>query len=183
MGKKGIILLGVLAGIGAIGYGMYIWFNKQIEGAMNYCYKFSKINIISLKKERIAFTLNVKVKQNSDIRLTLTGYEFDVLINGRKIIKLSEDREIEILPKAVSNFTTTVDFNPSNMFNIADLISLVYYGTMERDKFIIEIVGKLNVKANFLEIKDLPMNIKMTLAEIMAPANEADEKNYQCKIY
>lgn len=179
--KSIIFTVATFAAIGAIAFGFYQFYKRQMRLALSFCYKFSKINIITLSKTKLTLDLTLKIRNQSDIRLNLSDYSFQVWINGKFITVISSVSNTDLLANAVSFLTLRVDFDPSKVFDANDLVTLTLTALTDKKNFIIKIKGKISAKANFIKIKDLPIDMQMSLEDIMKPDEKADEK-IECKI-
>jgi len=181
---KTLIAISVFAGIAAIGYGMYNFVSQQIKGAMNFCYKIANVKFTAISNSLVSFILELKLLQNSDLRLKLKHYYLNIAINNKVVASIKGDKEIDILPKAVSYLSTVVSFNPSSIFDIGYITELLYNATLNQKEFIIEISGSVLVKANFISLT-LPIKAKMSLEDIMkpSPVDPNKDKQMSCKIY
>jgi LEA14-like dessication related protein len=186
MNKGAKVLLSVLAlaGTVAVGYGLYGFVLKQIKGAMNFCYKIANVKFVAISANLVSFVLDIKLLQNSDFRLQINNYFLNIAINGKVVASVKSSKTIDVLPKAVTYLSANVSFNPSNLFDMDYVLGLLSTAVTDQKNFIIEISGSVDVSVNFLHFP-LPIKIKMTLADIMAPSPVDPKKDKQmvCKIY
>lgn len=180
--KKVIITLSILAGIGGLGFALYAFYKRQITLAMSYCYKFSNISFINTSKDRFTIDLTLKIKNQSDIRLNLPNYMFEVYINNKFITTVASAVPTDLLANAVSLLTVRIDFNPSKVFNFSDVLSLIASALTDKSKFVIRLKGKISANISFIKIKDMPIDMQMTLADILAPADPNAPEKLQCQI-
>jgi len=181
---KPIVIISSILGLGAIGYGLYKFIASQLVGAMNFCYKIAGFKFITLNKNLIQLKIDIKLLQNSDVRLTLKKYDLDIFINGVKAANINESKNLDILPKAVSYLTAGVTIYPKKVFKETFLGDLIYNAVMDKSKVVVEIKGTLKAVATFIPIS-FPIAIKMNLAELTAPTTPtiSNNKQAECKIY
>lgn len=181
--KKAIIIGTMLIGIAGIGYAFYSYIKKQIQQAMSFCYKFSAINFLKLDKSEFIILLTIKIRNQSDIRLNLDSYSFDVFINGKYVTNIVSPSSIDLLANAVSEFPVKIIFNPSKLFNLADVVSLISTALTDKKNFLIKLKGNISASVSFIRVKNLPIDMQMSLEEILAPAdpNKPNDK-LDCKI-
>lgn len=181
--KKLIIAFSIIVGIAGIGYGISKFIASQIKGAMNFCYKISNISFIDLSAKLITFKLQLKFLQNSDFRVKINSYDIDIIINGKKVVKINERKTVDVLPKAVSFISTIVSFSPEKIFKGGYIGDLIYSATLNQKNFIIQTKGTMNATVNFLPLS-IPIDVKMSLAEILKPVPvDPKEEKMICKIY
>lgn len=181
---KSLIALFAISGAVSMGYGLYLFIAAQIRGAMNFCYKIANVKFISISGDLISFVLDLKFLQNSDFKVTINSYFFNIAINNKLVASIKDTTKIIVLPKAVSLIKTHVKFNPSQFFKLDYLTGLLYTATADQKNFVIQVKGTVNVQLNMLSFK-LPIDIKMNLEDIMkpSPTNIKDDKMLTCKIY
>jgi LEA14-like dessication related protein len=167
--KKIVVTTSVLAGIGAIVYGLYKFYKYQVSLAMEYCYKISNYKINALDQNGINMDLFIKIENKSDFVITIVGYDLDILINGKDVGHIVSSSQYTLLNKSITEISVNVLFNPLASFNLMDVVSLLSYAATDKSKFIVEVKGTISGKMNFIQIKNFPIDIKMSLAEILAP--------------
>jgi len=167
--KKVLITTSVLAGIGAVAYGLYKFYKYQVSLAMQYCYKISNYKFNTLNQDGINMDLFVKIENKSDFVFTIVGYSLDILINNNKVGTVISKQQYTLANKSITEIGLNVLFNPIASLNLTEAITLVSYALTAQSKFIVEIKGTFTGKMNFIQIKDFPLDIKMSLADIMAP--------------
>jgi hypothetical protein len=62
-----------------------------------------------------------------------------------------------------------IKFDPLKFWKESDALALVIYATTSRKNFIIRVNGYLSAKMNFISIANMPIDISMTLDEILNP--------------
>jgi hypothetical protein len=167
--KKIIITTSIFAGIGAIAFGLYKFYKYQLSLAMQYCYKISRYNFNALNQDGINMDLFINIENKSDFSVTIIGYNLDILVNNNKVGTVISKTQYTLANKSITEIGLNILFNPLTSFNLTDVISLLGYALTDKSKFIIEVKGSLSGKMNFIQIKDFPIDIKMSLADILAP--------------
>ena len=181
--NKNLIVGSIIIGLGLLGIGIYAFYKRQIALVTNFCYKLANLKFINLKIDQVTLDLTVKFKNQSDISVGLSSYNFDVYINGNFITNISSTSDAVILANAVSSLVVRIDFNPSSVFDLQGAGKLLYQALTDKSNFIIEIKGTVSAKINFVKINNFPLDINMCLADILAPSNKDDTMNLQCTIY
>ncbi len=180
--KKIIIKLSmIVAGAGII-YAFYNYYKREMQLAMSFCYKFSKVKIVKASKDQFIINLTIKIRNQSDLRINLQNYSFEVYINGKFITVISSVSSVDLLANAVSELPVRIEFNPQKLFNIADVTKLIATALTDQNNFKIQLKGKIAAAINFIKIKDLPIDMTMSLAEIMKPADPNAPAKLDCKI-
>lgn len=174
--KKWIIIIAIIIVLLAVG-GYFA--KKQLDKAMKYCYKYdiskSKINKVSAKEINIDFAIDFK--NNSDIEAQINGYTFDVVINDLKVSKLSSKAKISIKPASFTTIIVPIKLDLSGLNGIS-LGPIIKYMVTDRSKVMITVKGVVSGGALGINIDDMPIEISMSLAEIMKPSTEPET---ECK--
>ncbi len=170
--KKGIIIIVIIISLIVVaGY----FAKKQFDKVMKYCYNYnikqSKINKISSSIIDIDFALDFK--NNSDLEAQIDGYNFDILLNDVKISHVSSSAPVKIKSKAFTTITIPIKVNVTsllskNLLNLETAKNLI----SDRSKIMIGIKGVVSAGALGLKVKDMPIEISMSLTEMMAPSTE-----------
>jgi LEA14-like dessication related protein len=174
--KKVVIFSAIIAGLAGIGYGLYRFYKKQIDLALSYCYKISGAKFNTVTKNRINLDLMVKILNNSAFQADLTGYDFDVFINGKFIAKIAGSKAQSIASKGVSELGLNIDFNPDKVFNADDLMKLITWYFTDKANVVIQVRGSFSVRLNFIKVSEYPIDVKMSLADITAPEDPKKPK-------
>jgi LEA14-like dessication related protein len=165
--RKLLTITGILGGLGLLGFGMYQFFNEQINKAMNYCYKIKRYKFRQVTKDNIGMDIDVLIRNRSSFDLDVYGYNFNIFVNDRKVANVVNNTKQTINNNALSQVTVSVDFKPKDLFpTLNQALTLVYYATVEKSKFIIKVQGSVSAGSSFIKLKDLPVEITMNLQEI-----------------
>jgi LEA14-like dessication related protein len=182
MSKKAVILSAIFLGLAGMGFALYQFVKRELLLAQSYCYKFGSVNVITVNENRFTIDLTIKIKNQSDLRITITNYNFKIFINDKQVLTLSSVANVDVLANAVSELTVRIDFDPSSVFNLSDIASLGVLALTNQSQFFITLSGTIDAKVNFISIKNLPFNKKMSLAQIMAPDNADPTAKLDCNI-
>ncbi len=163
-----VIVIALLVGMGFIA-------KKQFDKAMKYCYNYnikkSKVGKVSATALVIDFAIDFK--NNSDISATLDGYKFDVLINNIKVGDVSSNKDTPLAANSMTTVMVPINVNPSALLSKklinADTVKNII---SDKSKVIMTIKGVMSGGAVGLKIKDMPIEISMSLAEMLAPSTE-----------
>lgn len=183
--KKGVkILIGVVLSLGAISLLGYKYLSKQLDLLTNSCFRFRNFKFKKLTKTDVTLTINLFVKNMSNIAFTLKGYYFDVFINDMKVGVITKAVNQNIKGnEEVSNLSLDLSFNPTKIYknNEQKIALLLSYALVNRDKFIIEFKGFVDVKQNVI-IKKQDIDVKFSLTEILSNKDESSTSVGACKI-
>jgi LEA14-like dessication related protein len=174
-----IILLVSIIVIAGVGFYLY----KQGMALLNYCFnidwKKTKVNKIS--KDGLDVVLGIDIKNNSDITINVTGYKFDILVNGKKVGQVVNKDDFKWLPKSLSTLyvKVIVDFKElvKNKVLSGDLIAKLL---LDQSKVIITIKGDVSVGLFGVNLKNYPVEVSSSLADYMAPSTNPEAETV-CK--
>lgn len=177
--KKSLITVGIISSIGAVAYGIYLFYKRQVALALQFCYKIADFNLYKVSKELINFELFVKIQNNSNLSLTINSYDLDVILAGRKIANLKSSKSIQIFSTNVSTIPLMINFNPSEVFDKDYLVSLLAYMVTDQTKVTIQVVGTMDITMDFVHLKKFKFNYETTMSKII---NSKADENMQCAI-
>jgi LEA14-like dessication related protein len=177
--RKSIMAVGIVTSLAAIGYGIYLFYKRQIALALQYCYKISNIKIYHVRKDSISFELFVKIQNKSDFSLTINSYDLNIILNDRQIARIKSEKFYKITPSGISEISLAVDFDPSKVFDKDYLASLLSYMVVDQSKIVLKIKGTLNVSMDFIRLKDFDFEYSTTMSKIV---NAKPAENVKCDI-
>jgi LEA14-like dessication related protein len=177
--RKTILGVGIVASVAAIGYGVYLFYKRQVALALQYCYKLSGIKIFHVRKDSINFEITVKIQNKSNVTVTMNGYDLDIYMNEKKIANVKSERRFIIAQTGVSEVAFEVDFDPSKVFDAKYLLNLLAYWLTDQTKIVLRVTGSLNLSMDFIRMKDFKFDYQTTISEIV---NSAPDANLKCDI-
>lgn len=180
--KKILIPLLTIGGLTALGVGMYYHFKNQFDKALKYCYKFEGYDFVEISEDGIILDLFLKFQNKSDIDIILTGYKFDIIVNGKYVGNIQNKVQELIKANDISNITARLTFNPKNFFKFQDILKLIAYTVSAKHKFKIRITGGINVQSNFITIKNIPVEYNTNLKELTDDKSESEGNTDECDI-
>jgi LEA14-like dessication related protein len=172
---KVIVKLGLIAGISALGFGLYSLYKQQIYYLKQYCYKIHSFVPTKFSAKQISFDLTIKLLNRSSFALNLESYSFDVFLQGKYITSVSSSVLNVINPKAVSYINVGVNVIPGNIVNKDVLAQVVGYYITDKSKIIISLKGDITASSSFIRVKKLPVDFSDTLENLMNPSNNSDK--------
>lgn len=173
--KKLFIGIGLLGGIGTLGYGLYKYYMVQIAKAMNYCYKIKSYKINNFSMTNLSMNLGVLFRNQSEFDLDIYGYNITVYINDVKTAVLKSNSKTAIAHNDTTLINMQVDVNPQIIFSdTKKLAQIILWSVTDTSKIIIRIEGTLSAGASFITVKDLPLKISMSMKEIMTDDPNAE---------
>lgn len=160
--KKLLLFLG----IGGLGYGIYNFYEKQVQ-LLNYLsYKIVGIKIINTTLENLDLEVLLEIQNDSEINLTITDYYFNVFINGQNIgtiVNSTLNQKFDGFGNK-SVFPLLVRINNSVFFGKEGLIKGLLTNLQDSR---MDIVGYYGVKKGFLKFKDIEIKETFLLKEYL----------------
>jgi len=151
--------------------GAYFGYIQYIK-AMNYCYninaKKTKVNNIGIKSISIDFAIDFK--NNSDLEANIDGYQFDILLNGIKVSGATSNTQVIMKPNSLTTIIIPININPEsllskqlvNLKTLSDIVS-------NRSNVIIAVNGSVSGGVLGIKVKQLPIQLSYSLAELLTP--------------
>lgn len=160
-----LIWAGISVALLAFGYKMY----NQVHLAKEYCWRIAGIAVKRFSRELIEFELLVRFLNKSTLEATITGFNFDIFINDKKIANIARQTSIIVQKQGVTAFSLPVSLNPSTKFTFNEIVSLAanYLSKAGQDKIKVKIAGIINVKAYGVNIKNIDVNIAYSIKELL----------------
>ena len=149
--RNTLIVSGILGGFAVFGYTMY----RTIMKAMKIDVKPSNISILNKDSNGISLSIDLLLKNPSDLKLILQAQEYDIYLNGVFITRLNTDVPQTLLPNAISTLNLQLNLNYKDLLaklnvatgvGIADKINVITNLKSQR----LKLDAKLNVKYGIL---------------------------------
>jgi len=166
MGKSEIkyVLIGLIA-LMLAGVGVYAIQQKALISRIKVL--FGRAKLISLSWDKIAIDIFLKVINVSDIDVNIEGYQLTAYINDRRITSFMSNQPGYIQANGESEIALNIITNPiealGNIFK-KDVLSAIF---LDYSKVIIRIKGVISVNHRGLDIKDIPIDLKENLKNLM----------------
>lgn len=170
MGKYGKMILGlsIVGLIGAFAYNVM----KQVQKLTEFCYDFGGYKINSISFKEIAMDVILRVKNKSDVSVTVTGYSLRVYVNGNFVSKIESNKQQVIPAQKKEPFSLSFAFDPKvalkNVFTMQNILA----GAVDKSKVIIRIDGRFSANVGGVKASNIPVEIESSLAEMLAPSPE-----------
>jgi LEA14-like dessication related protein len=178
--KTTILKVGIAAGIIGLVVGIYSLYRRQLYLAMQYCYKLYKVVPKKFTKESIEMDVILKILNRSNFDLTVKSYAIDIYINDVFVTTVSSSVESLLVANGVSLFTANVKIDPAKVFKPLYLINLISSYITDKSKITIRAIGILSVKADFITIKQLPINYADTLKALLTVDPKTESEKLVC---
>lgn len=163
--KQKIILFGSITLLAGVAY----YFYKQAKKAYDFCYKIKKVKINKLNRAFTSIDLTFDFQNKSKLEFMVTKQDFDVLINDTLVSKIQSTQPFALRPETWSPLTTTINFNPDEVFKNVKSIEFLKNMLGGTDKIKIKVVGKIGVKSGVISAT-IPLDITYTLKELLTPS-------------
>lgn len=166
--KRALVITGVLAlGTGIVLLGRHLY--RQAKLLMDFCFQVDGYNLIELNRKRIAFSVDLKVRNKSKINVDIISYSFNIKVNGKFISQVKSTGMIaETLPaEGIGGITATIDIRPDQAIkNLAnwDFISGIL---IDQKNVKISFEGGLSANVAGIKIINIPISVNTTVGEIM----------------
>jgi LEA14-like dessication related protein len=166
--KAFYITTAVLAACGLF-YGGYIVITEQIRLLKSYCYRIKNVKVRTANKDLIEFQMDLMFKNQSDVDVDIKGYKFDILIDSIHVGFVESKTAQIIKAKTVSLFSITVKVLPKEVFrDLVQIIGLLAKFATNPNSIVVTIKGNITAKHSIIMVKDLPIEMSMTIAESLS---------------
>lgn len=165
--KKTVIGIGIIAGLIAIGIGISKLLKEQVRLLFSYCYRIKNARIKSFKADSVEMDLIILLRNQSDITVDILGVDLDVYIEGVKVTQIKDSELITWKARSVSDVGFNIKFSPKDIFKSSELSKLLVKAAYNYKDLSVRTVGKVSVKHSFIKAKNVPLDITMTIADIL----------------
>jgi len=167
--NKKHIIFGAL-GVAIIGVATYM--ATQYKLLKNACYVVAGAIVNKLSLSQVKFTLLLNVKNNSDIDFTITNQQYDVYVNEMLVSKVDNPENTEIFSNGSTTFKINVDFNPQDLLKVG--LENIEKLLLDKDKLVIEIVGKLSLRSGIVILNNYPIEERLTFKELLTKDSQTE---------
>lgn len=175
-GKKIAIWSGVLLGAGTLLYFGYNYIQNQIKLLTKLGYKFVGYKILKFSFQQIIVDIDLELENQSNIGITLNGYNIDVSMNGQNVAKLQNDKLSQYLaPNGKSQIKLNVSFVPGDVLKQAFNLQNILTSLTNPDAIVFGFNGTVSAKTTGLMVKNYPISVTLPLSKMLpsAPASVA----------
>lgn len=169
--KKTWIAVAAIATIGVVGY--FWWKNFSFTDKIDWEVKGHSLRFTGFTNGRVEIYVNVTSQLPT---ATITGYDIDLFINNKFIAKAKSDQRQTLERGKVSRLVIASDFDPlkitGNVFNLQLLKDII----KNKLNTTFTTKGSINVEIAGVEVKSIPVDVTMTLAEMFEPTPPEPEK-------
>jgi LEA14-like dessication related protein len=151
---------------------------KQIDLLMKYCYKIKGFKIVSFTKDRLKCSFTVLFRNKSDIGVKIKSYYVDIILNGKNLGRVSNEKLMTLKPNGVSELFVDADLNPEKAYTLKEILALLGYLALDKSKIVFTFDGKARIKYSFLPVIGVPFKLTYTLKELL----EDDTEEEVCKV-
>lgn len=160
--KKGAIAI-VLILIVAMSIYAYVQVKKLIDAE----WKFAGVKLKELNLARLVFDLSFDIDNKGGAEVTVSEQQYDVLINGRLVSKVTKPEAVKIGARQTSRMPLTIaihsdDFKKALGSNWQSIL------LWQPEKMLIRITGSFSMTAGIISLKRFPFDTSYTLNELIA---------------
>ena len=167
---KAGVKVAVWSAVGLVLVGVGVWGYRQYNLLLDFCYKITKFQILAFKKDKISIKFFLKFRNQSDVSLTLRGFDVDVYLMDKLLAKVTNPKTIRIKKDSITelDFVTTV--NPQNTgIKVSDLTTWVlWYASGQREKLQFRFVVTAKAGVGIVTYPIKQFEIKYNLADLLA---------------
>jgi hypothetical protein len=158
--KKALLLI---AGLGVLSTGVYLYFKKQMDLISKFTWKISGFKINKISLTNLDINLNIKFTSVADLEAKINRVYLDLFLEGKNVGYVTQTQAFIIPAKGTSDVPINISINPQYIFkNITDIILGV-----AKDKDInFKIKGFADVKSGFFSTT-LPIEYETSLKEYL----------------
>ncbi len=165
----------ILAPLLFMGFSIYNQYNK----AMDFCFNTVGWRPVTFSRRRMAFEVDLEIKNKSDLDVDITDYDLDVYIDGNYAVKVKspvdkqtgKPKSQKLPPRGFGTITMLIDFNPDEVFKSVNKMDVITGIIFDPASVKIRFKGVFSVKVSGLGIDNFPYDGQYTLKD-MIPDSE-----------
>src|ERR1035437_4855713 len=150
--------------------GLGAWGVYQYELALKYCYKIKSFNINDASLSNINATLSVAIRNFANIGISILSVDLDVYVNNIKLTNINSKESQKLDGNGVSIISFGIHVTPKEIagLGIGQISTLIAALLGDKSKINVRIIGTVGVGLGVLTLKQLPLDMTMTVADMMA---------------
>jgi len=173
--SKSIIkmVVGITLALG--GVTLINYFAQQIKKLKDSCYKLIGIRNLKMKGgDDLSMTIIVSFENKSDLTVELIKQEYDVSINDKYVATFKSPLDIKVKAHEKTPIEIDIKISPKQLLvaGLTNLEGLLF----DKSKLRVGLDGKITAKAGIMIVKDMPFKAQWTLAELLTPLPEKEQK-------
>ncbi len=161
--KNGTIFL-IASGVIAISLLAYSYIKYQIDLALQYCYKLTKITITHASLQKVSLTVNLKIRNKSAIDIKVKSQNYTIYANDSPISTVIIDKEVIIKGNGIYELPIDLEIAPVDVLKVA-LLNLNEL-LNSKNSIRIAIKGVFTGGTGFITVK-YPISYEKTIGELL----------------
>lgn len=164
MSNKLVSNIGLIGGIGLLGYGVFAYIKRQKKLLEDFEYKILGGKILSVDFDNVSLELRIQFINKSDVEIVVNSFDLDFSINDVQIGKLTDTDSFVVAAKGNSEIPMRIDFNPTIVLN--NVLDIINISTESKDYFF-SAKGSADIRSSFIKTK-VPIDYVTSWNEIMS---------------
>jgi len=158
------------SGVALAVIGLGFWGFNQYRLLTKYCYKIKSVKFTSISYTKLAFVLNISLRNFSNIKASITSVKLDIYFDDIKMTTINSNKETVLVQNGVSNLAFNVSVNPKSILttDFVKLGGLINALIGDKSKVKVTMRGTAGIKVGLVDIKKLDIDMTMTMAEMLA---------------
>jgi len=155
-------------GLGSLVLGSYYYYRKQLKLLADISFKVVGVKIVEYSPFKLQ--INTEITNNSEISFTISGYDIDVIVNGKEIGQVKNSSLNQKLEgfggKSQINFFTT--FNPQETGLLSGGLSSILSNVLDTlGDTTIKLKGRVSVKRGLFVYSNYPIDFTYKLEDFL----------------
>jgi len=155
----------LLGGIGLIAGGLLIHLYTQYRKLSKIQYRVIGAKIKGLDRKGIDISIILDVDNTSDVDVTITGYDFDVMIDGRVIGNVRDNKNQYVRARGSSTIAINSNIPFRGGLALKEILDLTSKYLTDKDSIRLGYTGNIKVKQSFISF-NIPLSDSYNLAEL-----------------
>ncbi len=137
----------IFGGIGAVLYGVYSFYKKQIGLLQNYDYQIIGAKVNKLSLNQISFSTKVRFFNKSKIEVVVQNIYLDVYLEDTLTGFVTENKPFVVPSQGSSDIDLNMTFNPQSL--LKNITNVILVGLKKKDlNFTLK--GYANIRSGFV---------------------------------
>ncbi len=160
-------------GLAMTGIGAYLYYRRQVDLLYAMSYSIAGVEMLERNPDLWKAKITMNVKNCSEIPFTLTGWNFDILVNNEQVSKITDNKQKVSVGAngGVTPLSFIVEFNPKNYGLLDILATLIDTGKGTQ----ITIQGNVSVYSGLFITTKSPVDFTYTFEDFIGSDNDGSQ--------
>jgi len=145
-----------IIGLGGIGYGLYYYFRKQLDLALDFDFSIKDIEVLALDNDGVNLGLLISVTNKSSFAIEVIDYDIDMIYEGTNVAKAKSSQKFIVQGDSSFDVPTNAYIKFKGSEGILDDLGL---SLLKSKSIKVDLIGDMNIVFGSIS-KEVIFNVK-----------------------